>query len=411
LKIFTSRCLVIASLFFSTAGFAAPVTWRSATLETDITLKISAPDSSAKNEFKPLVIYLAHLAAPRVGTENDETILADFQTAGYWVAVLDYAHHPKARMPELAPDLVALRSQLQSKKILSDQTIDLTHVFIVPSGCRLKRDVVFCRSSPRTLTMDIIYPSNPAQPVGAVLEFSCDNADRMNNSSLDFCTDTLLSGAAIEGFAAAMADHPVAAPYKGFDPMPDCARKIKAAVRTLRAESAALALNGRIATAGFSRGSGMALMAVTTANRKEFEDFGEHTDTDSNVQGAVIMSGRFSYLDLLPNDKMIPRYEKNWGPRPGHDSVWRSQGALDYLDQAAVVPLFLTINASESPDALHQMAVLRQSLTELHSPFVYHTESEARGHKMPLDPGVLDPLFNYLHARLDVAPKVRPVSP
>src|SRR5207248_2722838 len=117
---------------------------------------------------------------------------------------------------------------------------------IVPSGHRLLRDVVFYRDAGRTLAMDIIYPSHPAQPVGAVLEFSCDNANRMSNFSLDFCTDTILPAAATEGFAVAMADHPVAAPYAGFDAMPDCGRKIKAAVRTLRAEGAALGLNGRI---------------------------------------------------------------------------------------------------------------------------------------------------------------------
>src|SRR6185312_10776297 len=106
----------------------------------------------------------------------------------------------------------------------------------------------------------------------------------------------------------------VAAPYKGFDPMPDCAWKIKAAVRTLRAESAELGLNGRIVPAGFSRGSGMALMLATTNGRPEFENHGDHPELDSSVQGGVILSGRFTYLDLLPGDKMIPRYEKTWGP-------------------------------------------------------------------------------------------------
>jgi len=397
-------------LIIATVGFATPATWHSLTLDLDVALKINEPVSSAKNEPKPLVIYLTHLAAPRVGTESDESILANFNTAGYLIAELDYANNPKARMPGLTRDLIALRSQLQRKTFLTDRAIDRTHVFIVPSGCRLKRDVVFYRDSGRTFAMDIIYPSQPKMPVGAVLEFSCDNANRMSNGSLDFCTDTLLPGAAIEGFAAVMADHPVAAPYTGFDPMPDCARKIKAAARTLRAQSDALTLNGRIIPLGFSRGSGMALMALTVAKRTEFDGFGEHGGTDSSVQGAVIMSGRFTYLDLLPRDKMIARYERTWGPRKDFFDVWRAQGALDYLDHRIETPLFLTINSGESPDALHQMDVLRRRLTEFDSPFTYAPEPESRGHKMPLNSDVLENLFHYLHEQLSVAPVISAAS-
>lgn len=402
---------VLSFIIISTVGFAAPATWHSLALDADIALKINEPVSSAKTEPKPLIIYLTHLAAPRVGTEGDESIVADFKSAGYLVAELDYASNPRARMPDLTRDLIALRSQLQRKTFLTDRAIDLTHVFIVPSGCRLKRDVVFYRDSGRTFAMDIIYPSHPKIPIGAVLEFSCDNANRMSNGSLDFCTDTMLPGAAIEGLAAIMADHPVAAPYTGFDPMPDCARKIKAAVRTLRAESDLLPLNGRIVSLGFSRGSGMALMALTVAKRTEFDGFGEHVGTDSSVQGAVIMSGRFTYLDLLPRDKMIVRYERTWGLRKDFPDVWRAQGALDYLDRHIETPLFLTINSGESPDALHQMDVLRRRLTELDSPFTYAPEPESRGHRMPLNPDVLENLFHYLHEQLSAAPVISAATP
>lgn len=398
------RLFLILSIATS-AAFAKP-TWHSVGLDAAIACKLLEPTVAPTSAQSPLqvIIYLENLAAPRIGTDSDEAIIADFRATGYLVAVLDYARHPQSRWPHLTPDLVALRAQIHQKTFLAGRTIDAAHIFIVPSGCRLKRDVVFYRAADRTLAMDIIYPSRPAHAVGTVLEFSCDNADRMGNFSLNFCTDTILAGAAIQGFVVAMADHPVAAPYQGIDAMPDCAWKIKAAVRTLRAEVAALGGNGRIVPVGFSRGSGMALMLATTVGRSEFEGHGEHLDGDSSVQGAVVMSGRFTYLNLLPTDKIIPRYEKLWGPRTQHEDVWRAHGALDYLNAPAAVPLFLTINATESPDALHQMEVLRHRLTALDSPFVYQPESEPRGHRMPLAPTVLDPLFRYLHDQLQVAP-------
>lgn len=395
----------------SLALAASDATWTSPATGLSLPLTILAPTSPASpGALLPVVFYLENLAAPRVGTDSDEAIIRDLRAAGHLVVVLDYAHHPRARTPTLEQDLVALRRQLQQKSLLAGQPIDPAHLFIVPSGHRLLRDVVFYRDDARTLAMDLIYPSNPARPVGAVLEFSCDNANRMSNFSLDFCTDTVLPIAASEGLAVAMADHPVAAPYQGLDPMPDSARKAKAAVRTLRAVGSALGLNGRIVPAGFSRGSGMALLLATTLDHPEFDGFGEHPGIDSRVQGAVVMSGRFTYLDLRPDDKMIPRYKKAWGTRSDHRDIWRAHGALDYLTHPTV-PLFLTINVTESPDALHQMDVLKRRLQELSSPFECQPELEPRGHRMPLDPAVLVPLHRYLQGQLHATDHLETIHP
>jgi hypothetical protein len=383
---------------------AAPAAWRSLALESDIRVEVSEPlivRTTAPAPL-PMVIYLKGLAAPRVGTESDESIVADFRVQGFLVATLDYRGDARARWPHLNRDLAALRAQLHRREWLGDRSLDAARIFIVPAGYRLKRDVVFARDGARTLAMDILYPAQPTRPVGTVLEFSCDNATRMGNFSLQFCTDTLLEGAATEGFAVAMADHPVPAPYQGLDPMPACAQLIKAAVRMLRAESATLPLNGRIVPIGFSRGSGMALMLATTAARTEFETIGEHRDVSSEVQGAIVLSGRFTYLDLRADDKMIPRYERAWGARAANLETWRAHGALDYLT-TPTMPLFLSINVTESPDALHQIEVLRRRLDALGSPYVYFPETKPRGHRVPLAPDVLDPLLSYLRARLGVA--------
>lgn len=388
-------------------AFATPMraeSWPSLVTERSLQLKLIEPTTARDNSPLPVAFYLKNLAAPRIGTEPDEVLIAELRAAGHLVVVLDYAGHPQARVPWINRDLGKLRDDVRAKKLLADRAVDPAHIFIVPAGSRLTRDVVFYRDGARTLAMDIIAPAQPKTPVGAVLEFSCDNKDRMGNTSLSICSDTILDGAVTEGFAVAMADHPVAAPYKGLDAMPDSAWKIKAAVRTLRAQSEKFAFNGRIVPVGFSRGSGMALMLVTTEGMTEFEGRGEHTaaSLSSAVQGAVVMSGRFTYLDLLATDSMLPRYAKAWGERADALDTWRRHGALDYLTKPTV-PLFLTINVTESPEALHQMEVLRQRLTTLGSPVTYLLDRDPRGHKVTLDPAILTMMHAYLRQVLEPA--------
>jgi acetyl esterase/lipase len=374
--------------------------WHGATAGVPLTLRVFRPINARSNAPLPVVLYIHNLVTKRAGWENDASIIRDFRTQGYLVVTVDFAKHTNARMPFINRDLGKLRDDVRAKKLLGDFNVDMAYVFLVPEGCRLKRDVVFYRDEGRTLAMDIVYPSKPKRPVGTVLEFSCDNKDRFGNFSLSVCSDTLLDGFATEGFAVAMADHPVAPPYKGLDPMPECAWKIKAAVRTLRVEGEKLGMNSKIAPVGFSRGSGMALMLVTTAGMAEFEGRGENIGVSSEVQGAVVMSGRFTYLDLLPDDKMLPRYAKAWGERETSLEVWQRHGALDYLTGTAKVPLFLTINCTESPDALHQMEVLRTQLEASGSKFEFHPDNEPRGHKVTLDPVILSAMRDYLRRQL-----------
>jgi hypothetical protein len=374
--------------------------WPSIVTRQSLKINVLKPEGFSSSKASPLIVYLENLAAPRVGTDGDDAIIRDFLKDGYLVVTLDYARSPAARVPFINRDLGALRDQVLHKTFLSGIEIDPAHVFIVPSGSRLLRDVVFYHDPDRTLAMDIIYPSHPAKPVGAVIEFSCDNVDRMGDGSLSICSDTILDAEATEGFAVAMADHPVKAPYKGLDPMPDCAWKIKAAVRTLRAEGSALGLSGKIAPVGFSRGSGMALMLVTTKGMEEFEGHGENTNMASDVQGAVVMSGRFSYLDLLPGDHMLPRYAAAWGERTNHLDAWRRAGAQDYLS-GATLPLFLTINCSEDADAQHQMAGLRKRLADFGSDEIFMMDREPRGHKVTLVPEILSAMDTYLKSRLN----------
>lgn len=366
-------------------------------------LSIVRPSKVTADAVLPTVIYLANLSSPRTGTEPDSILRESFLAQGCQVVTIDFQAQASARIPALNQELARIRSLLHSTSWLAGIRPDKSRIYIVPSGCRLLRDVPYWREADggRILAMDLIFPAKPAAQFGAILEFSCDNRDRYGNYSLHACSDTLIDSLASEGFAVAMADHPVAAPYKGLDAMPVSGRKIRAALHALRAALQPHGHSGKVAPVGFSRGSGMALMLATTAGQGAWDGFGEVASGRSDVQGAVILSGRFTYLDLLPADHMIPRYDKAWGPRAANEEVWRAHGALDLWDGSALPSLFLSINCTESPDALHQMAVLRRRLEAKGQRFEYHLDATPRGHKVPLDPAILKAMTDYLHRQLD----------
>ena len=97
---------------------------------------------------------------------------------------------------------------------------------------------------------------------------------------------------------------------------------------------------------------------------------------------------------------MIPRYVAVWGERETHLEAWRQHGAIDFL-HGQTLPLFLTINCSESPDALHQMTVLRQRLAGFGSDEIFMMDHEPRGHKVTLVPEILAAMNTYLKNRLN----------
>ncbi|HXI68795.1 MAG TPA: hypothetical protein VNN22_00400 [Verrucomicrobiae bacterium] len=74
--------------------------------------------------------------------------------------------------------------------------------------------------------------------------------------------------------------------------------------------------------------------------------------------------------------------------------------AIEPWQSPATIPLFLTINYTEAPDALHQMTVLRKRLAELGSDEIFMMDREPRGHKVTLVPEILDAMNLYLKQRL-----------
>ncbi|MEX0330444.1 MAG: hypothetical protein AB3N64_03375 [Puniceicoccaceae bacterium] len=397
--------------------------WSSEATGTLIERTAILPEGADAGAVQETVIYLQNLSSPRVGTEPDVDIINSFLADGMLVITMDYGEHAQARVPFLNRDLFNIRDQ-----ILNDQTdgvatrfpvgyeMDAAHIFIVPGGCRLLRDLIYYDNSGTLYGMDVIYPSNPVIPVGSLVQFSADNVNRMGNFSMAFTHDSILSGQASEGFAVAMADHPVQGGYSGIDPVPQSAWIVRAAVRAMRGQSASLGLNGRVATMGFSRGSGVALMAVTTELVDEWYLYlspttvipiaeasvnkGTYPSESASVQGAVIMSGRFTYIDLLEDDPNLGTYTDAWGSIESNYDRWEYHGAIDFLTADPGYPLFLTIN-NDDKHAHHQMDVLKTRLDGFGAEYLFFEDTEEPlAHRMPLVHSVLNEMNRYLRSVL-----------
>lgn len=379
------KLVLIATVLLTTLTRAGDVNWTSATTGTELHGELREPASTDKP--LPTVVYLKNLSIPRLGTDSDEIIIDDLAKSGDLVLVLDYAHHPKAVSPDLNADALKLRTDIadaKKKTLLTDHNIDVNHLFILIEGFRLARDVKFAQDGDRALGMDICYPSKPAKPVPVLMEVTCDNVNRMGSYSLLFCHDTLLEGAQAAGFATAMVDHPVAPPYKGIDdPMPQCIERMEAAVQKLRSLNHELNMSEKIGAIGFSRGGPFA--AILAAKH--------------DVDAALVHGNRYDYLDLLPNDPMLPRFEKAWGLRDGNKDKWAAHGASIYLTKDAA-PMFLNTSNAESAEYRDGLSKFDARLTQLGIEHEYQVDKDGRGHRVSTDPKTLAKIYQFFATHL-----------
>jgi hypothetical protein len=278
---------------------------------------------------------------------------------------------------------------------LREQHKDSNRLFILPEGFQLRENVEFARDGDRVLAMDIMYPAKSAKPVPLLMEITCDNVNRMGSGSLLFCHDTLLEGATAAGFAVAMVDHPVRPPYKGIDdPMPECIERMKLAVKKLREVGPELGISEKIGAIGFSRGAPFAAILAGQGGQ----------GGQGGVQAALVHGNRFDYLDLLPNDPMLGRFERAWGKRDENRDKWLAHGAVQYLSPKAA-PMFLNTSAAESPEYRDGLAKFDAELTKRHIEHVYQVDQDGRGHRISTDPKTLAKIYQFFHQHLD-APAV-----
>jgi hypothetical protein len=412
-----ARRLLILIMFFVGLSAASPsasgagaqgLSFRSPLLDADLPGTLHVPDGDPVPGGRPLVIVLQNLATPRAGRESDDAIRRDLLGDGVAVWTIDYRHDPRATTGDLSADVLALRAAVAGPKPthLLDAGIDRNRVFVLPSGHRLRQHVEFARDGERVLAMDVAYPSNPAAPVPAVIEFSCDNVNRMGSGSLLFCRDTLLETFALAGFAVAMADHPVAPPYKGVDdPMPRSLHHAKAAVRTLRGLAGEVPIDGRVGVAGFSRGAVFSAMLASTNGRDDLDGVEDSSPASSDVQAALVHGNRFDYLAIPLDDPMYARLAKAWGPRDANPDRWAEHGAVHYLTPGArVAPMYLNASDAESPEYRAGLARLAERLRALGVPHVHRVDADGRGHRVTTDPATLREIVAFFRTHLDATP-------
>lgn len=104
-------------------------------------------------EEKGIIFYiLNHSAGPRIGGEDDVSILFDYIDQGYVVVTLDFKSSPNATTPYIEQSLVSARALFDSCTVdaaLKDLGVKTSanYIYFLPEGYRLERDVWYWDTS------------------------------------------------------------------------------------------------------------------------------------------------------------------------------------------------------------------------------------------------------------------------
>lgn len=95
-------------------------------------------------DLAPVVLYVIRHSGEYPGRARDEDVVGDLLDEGYIVVLLDYGHHPLAVSPRIEKSVQVIRlSMIRSNAYLEGLGYDKTKTYIVPSGYRLVRDLVY----------------------------------------------------------------------------------------------------------------------------------------------------------------------------------------------------------------------------------------------------------------------------
>jgi len=203
------------------------------------------------------LLYVVGHFEKRLGTDSDEEIIEDFLSEGYSVTVLDYKKNPKAIGNEFGWSVHKLFTGDFKSKKYDFGYVRKTHdaMYVVPSGCRIDREVYYYSLDEMALNgtneyilwlwnnyyagpdgrfkdangnelpyaetiddmikpdgspidfdlrMDIIYPSNPNETVPV---FALASSAEERTMSLSSAVRPYFTTAALQGYAAVIYDH------------------------------------------------------------------------------------------------------------------------------------------------------------------------------------------------------------
>ena len=378
--------------------------WASTVIGKELTTELFVPAEGApgaSRRGRAGIIYLKNLNAPRIGGESDESIIGDFLREGYLVLTIDYGKDPKAVAPYINPDLRAMRMCLMGARgrpgLFDPQRVQVDQTYILPEGYRLARDILYYGGGNDCYRLDVRYPSKAEKPVPAVMQIPVDNSNRMNNEAHWRWNELISEGLLTRGYAAVQADNPIKH-YKGVDYMPDIAYKLKAAVRTIRANAKQYNIDAdHIGVMGFSRGSGQAGILAMSGGIKELEK-GPHLEYSSRVQAALLHAGRMDHLALLTDCPQMARtYEAAFGDPVKNRKVWADHSAITYVTDDDP-PTFLSVG-SEDWYRTKQISLMAEALKKT-GVECKHVETPGLGHNVTPDVKVQEQIYDFFDKHL-----------
>ncbi|MFV0366445.1 MAG: alpha/beta hydrolase family protein [Mangrovibacterium sp.] len=387
------------------------------------------------------VVYLSNLISENISTISNSKNVAWLLAQGYRVVEMDYKQHPQTTSPHINAEIIAINDSIAASNFAGLTDCSHYRSYVLFEGYRLKRDVPYYVDDPTvyncpseytvgdSLYMDIIYPEKPKHEVPMLLSFSYSNSSatfdketqqltnankhqRLKQSyTLAGFNDSFLEGAPARGMAWAIADHPkyclwgkgktADSPndaYKSFQCNPDAVRKVKSAVRTLRAEGVHLGLSGAIGIYGFSRGSTAGSLAVGRKQVHEFED-GFFLDVNDEVQAAALGSGVFNYTIIYDvsddGDKQLElRCPWVWGELSDNRKRWEQMGAEYLADDSLTAPVLFFYNSTDEAYYQRQIAHFKHKLDSLGVPTSTLIDY-GTGHSVPQTPESLQVLYDF----------------
>lgn len=161
-----------------------------------VPVRINTYAKGETNAQTQTIFYIINHAMERVGTEADLPILADFLEDGYIVVTLDYLNSPRAVSPGIDWSIQKIRMEMDANGTnLGALAYRKGYNYVVPSGCRLARDVLYwsIRDHASVGTLDWIvnvwntdFMKAKGEKLGLSPAKTIDDCTKPDGSPLDF---------------------------------------------------------------------------------------------------------------------------------------------------------------------------------------------------------------------------------